>query len=495
MAAYINEAANARDEMRRGRYPNVLVHVRAGLVRYRASGSTAERGIIANFVTVPAYGNLAAAYGASDIFDLMQQCAARAREVDEALKEDRFRWDDRIDAHRQTLTAMRWLQATVEGVGSLNLPDLVQQADIERVSKVKSRLAWMEKAGVVHMVGDIVRAGAASTLAGTAETVNLRSEGTNPDPGPMFLRRDLADERFLLRDFQGGFDLLIPDALPLDVYVTLADVIADPRLKVATVEQWLPRNQTLTDTLRSRKSEVDAALQALLDAAHESLGRSIVSDLWIRLVADRPEGLPGPPIADEFGGFISQAEIDSNLELFDRKLYDRPRRAFQDGLRHTQPIAWPDRFRATYWFHVIVRARLQALYRDAENIVRRQAGMAAVGEGWVSEVLLLRTLRDAFPGRQVQHQGRPGWLGAQSLDIYFPDEQIGVEFQGKQHSEPVARFGGVVAFERQLERDARKRELCRLNGCELIEVYPGYEIAEVVARVQVAIDRDTDRAR
>lgn len=74
----------------------------------------------------------------------------------------------------------------------------------------------------------------------------------------------------------------------------------------------------------------------------------------------------------------------------------------------------------TYWFHLIVRARLRSIYRDAENAVRLREDQPAASEGWVSEVALLRHIRDAFPEKHVVHQGRPEWLALQSFDIYFP---------------------------------------------------------------------------
>ena len=117
--------------------------------------------------------------------------------------------------------------------------------------------------------------------------------------------------------------------------------------------------------------------------------------------------------------------------------------------------------------------------------------MPSVGEGWISEVLLLRSVREAFPERRVVHQGRPNWLGQQSLDIYLPDHNIGIEYQGAQHSGPVSRFGGGLAYERQLERDARKRGLCLANGCQFIEVYPGYDLDAVLAEIREAIDSST----
>jgi hypothetical protein len=107
----------------------------------------------------------------------------------------------------------------------------------------------------------------------------------------------------------------------------------------------------------------------------------------------------------------------------------------------------------------------------------------------VSETELLRQVQAAFPKGRVVHQARPGWRAPQSLDIYLPDYSIGIEYQGAQHSIPVEHFGGAVAFERQQERDTRKLDICRQYGCVLIEVHPGYQLAQVIAQVKDAIQK------
>ncbi|WP_434616646.1 hypothetical protein [Arthrobacter sp. A5] len=43
----------------------------------------------------------------------------------------------------------------------------------------------------------------------------------------------------------------------------------------------------------------------------------------------------------------------------------------------------------------------------------------------------VRSVREAFPERRVIHQSRPSWLGQQSLDIYLPDQNIGIEYQAR----------------------------------------------------------------
>lgn len=66
---------------------------------------------------------------------------------------------------------------------------------------------------------------------------------------------------------------------------------------------------------------------------------------------------------------------------------------------------------------------------------------------------------------------RPKWLYKLELDGYNDDLKLAFEYQGIQHYEYNEYFHYSQAdFERQRERDNRKRELCRENKITLIEV-------------------------
>lgn len=43
-----------------------------------------------------------------------------------------------------------------------------------------------------------------------------------------------------------------------------------------------------------------------------------------------------------------------------------------------------------------------------------------------------------------------------------------IEFQGKQHYEPVSKFGGYAGFARQQFNDKKKREYCITHGLKLL---------------------------
>jgi hypothetical protein len=89
---------------------------------------------------------------------------------------------------------------------------------------------------------------------------------------------------------------------------------------------------------------------------------------------------------------------------------------------------------------------------------------------WVSESALYGIIRDLFPDYRVLREASPTWLGRMRLDIFVPDLNLAIEYQGEQHYRPVSVFGGEDAYQRVLERDALKRRLCQENGIDVIDV-------------------------
>ncbi len=110
--------------------------------------------------------------------------------------------------------------------------------------------------------------------------------------------------------------------------------------------------------------------------------------------------------------------------------------------------------------------------KDIENIIRVEKSLPKIGEGWISETILYYQIKEAFPDFEVHQHSSPAWLGLQHFDIYFPKLNIAIEYQGKQHTQPVEFFGGHEAFIKNLERDERKRILCQKNETKLFYVFP-----------------------
>jgi len=111
-------------------------------------------------------------------------------------------------------------------------------------------------------------------------------------------------------------------------------------------------------------------------------------------------------------------------------------------------------------------AFFQYMY-DAEHAFRQERSMPFPETPWVSEAALLDLVRTIWPS--AIHQWRPPFLGLQSVDIYVPEIELAIEYQGQQHYEPIEFFGGEEGFRMTQARDNRKRALLKANNVQLLE--------------------------
>lgn len=86
---------------------------------------------------------------------------------------------------------------------------------------------------------------------------------------------------------------------------------------------------------------------------------------------------------------------------------------------------------------------------------------------WKSEFLLYKLVYMYFEDAILHYSAE--WLGNQHLDIFLPNIHVGIEYQGQQHYEPSAFFGGEIGFDDRKWLDAKKRLLCTKNNIILIE--------------------------
>ncbi|MGB8367798.1 MAG: hypothetical protein WCF71_00745 [Verrucomicrobiia bacterium] len=86
---------------------------------------------------------------------------------------------------------------------------------------------------------------------------------------------------------------------------------------------------------------------------------------------------------------------------------------------------------------------------------------------WQHETHLADLVKTLYPDaiREIS----PSWLHGQRLDIYVPSKRIAFEYQGEQHYQPIAMYGGAAGLEKRRRQDGHKRELCAANGVTLIE--------------------------
>ena len=56
------------------------------------------------------------------------------------------------------------------------------------------------------------------------------------------------------------------------------------------------------------------------------------------------------------------------------------------------------------------------------------------------------------------------------FDFYLPDYNICIEYDGRQHYEPVEKFGGIDGFNQLLKNDNIKTDYCNLNNIKLLRI-------------------------
>lgn len=108
---------------------------------------------------------------------------------------------------------------------------------------------------------------------------------------------------------------------------------------------------------------------------------------------------------------------------------------------------------------------------------------------WKSEQLVYQIVKQMYSKAGVWYQFRPEWLrtnsGQLSYDIYISKLRVAIEYQGKQHFEPVEYFGGKESFEKQVERDNIKRELSKKNNVKLIYINYWEDITPELIRQKI----------
>lgn len=121
-----------------------------------------------------------------------------------------------------------------------------------------------------------------------------------------------------------------------------------------------------------------------------------------------------------------------------------------------------------------------------------RAAIAAAGfdydkirKSYTSEEMLFDILKNLITG-QIKRQKTFNWLKYKKnlyLDFYIESLNIAIEYQGRQHYEPV-RFGGVSnkrankSFNINKKRDSIKRKLLKKHGIKLIEIKYTEQITE-----------------
>ena len=96
-------------------------------------------------------------------------------------------------------------------------------------------------------------------------------------------------------------------------------------------------------------------------------------------------------------------------------------------------------------------------------------GCPLCGRNDISEEKITNIFKEHF---NVISQYKPDFLKEngkfQTIDIFLPEYNIGIEYQGRQHFKPISRFGGEAEYKSTVERDKRKFEKCSKHGIKIL---------------------------
>lgn len=106
--------------------------------------------------------------------------------------------------------------------------------------------------------------------------------------------------------------------------------------------------------------------------------------------------------------------------------------------------------------------------RKIENEVRAFFKYPLIGEKWKSETLLYKNICLLFPNINVIFHYRGKEMNGLEIDIFLPSIKLGIEYQGEQHFNPIACWGGEEGFKKTLLHDEHKKNLCKNYNYKLI---------------------------
>jgi len=74
------------------------------------------------------------------------------------------------------------------------------------------------------------------------------------------------------------------------------------------------------------------------------------------------------------------------------------------------------------------------------------------------------------------------------FDFYLPDKNILIEYDGKQHFEPVEYFGGLEGLKKTQDNDKIKTEYCLKNNIELVRIkYTDFDKIEEILKKSIGL--------
>ncbi len=125
-------------------------------------------------------------------------------------------------------------------------------------------------------------------------------------------------------------------------------------------------------------------------------------------------------------------------------------------------------------------------FRQIENDVRETFNYPKIGERWISETILFKVVNMMFSPMEVIQHYRGIELQRLELDIWIPDIQLGIEYQGEQHYQAIDHWGGDDGLKKRQENDKKKKILCKQVGYTLVEFYYSEKLSEEAIRKKLS---------
>lgn len=117
---------------------------------------------------------------------------------------------------------------------------------------------------------------------------------------------------------------------------------------------------------------------------------------------------------------------------------------------------------------------LKNAYNNMYSLEERSTYIKPINK-WVSEEQVYKITKKLYKEFNVIYQHRPFFLrssigGQLSYDVYISGLNIAIEYQGKQHFEPIDFFGGEASYKKTVKRDKEKLTLSNQNNIKLIYI-------------------------
>jgi len=92
------------------------------------------------------------------------------------------------------------------------------------------------------------------------------------------------------------------------------------------------------------------------------------------------------------------------------------------------------------------------------------------------EARLVSLVEQIYGYEKIREHYEPSWLigpgsGQMHVDVAVPDKKLAFEYQGEQHDQVIAPWGGSRGLYERRERDAEKKYILEQRGWRLIEFW------------------------